>query len=63
METGNRVFSLVANNLQPGQQFLEDFSHWRLTRAWMLSQWVEFPRESAFQRQNEFKDWAVLWVI
>ena len=36
---------------------------WRLTRAWNLSNWVEFPNESASQRQNEFKDLAVLTLL
>ena len=36
---------------------------WRLTRAWKLSNWVEFPNESASQRQNEFKDLAVLTLL
>ena len=36
---------------------------WRLIRAWKLSNWVEFPNESASQRQNEFKDLAVLTLL
>ena len=37
--------------------------YWRPSKARRWSERVVFPRESAFQRQNEFKDLAVMSVI
>ena len=37
--------------------------HWRTTRAWNLIERVVFPNESVSQRQNEFKDLAVLTLL
>jgi hypothetical protein len=40
-----------------------DIFHWRLTEAWIWGVGVNFPKESAFWRQNEFKDLDVWFVI
>ena len=39
------------------------YFHWRTTRAWNLIDRVVFPNESVSQRQNEFKDLAVLTLL
>jgi hypothetical protein len=32
--------------------------HWHPRRVWILRERVDFPNESAVQRQDEFKDLA-----
>ena len=61
-EPQSNVVEQLLNKIQANNS-KEYVIQWRLTRAWKLSNWVEFPNESASQRQNEFKDLAVLTLL